>query len=174
MEGGPDFIVVGRILRSHGVNGAFRVAPDTDFPERLLTLRSAVLLRGDRAMPVELDEVRPLGSDVLVHVREIASREEAAAWGGGALAVPREAAVELPAGHHFVFDVLGMSVETEQGETLGRVAEVLRTGSNDVYVVRGSRGDVLIPAIDSVVIRFDVPAGTIVVRPLPGLVDEAR
>ncbi|MGH2667665.1 MAG: ribosome maturation factor RimM [bacterium] len=167
-------MIVGRIVKTHGVHGAFRVSPETDYPDRLLTLRAAVLVREDRTMPVELDEVRPLGNDVLMHAREIGTMEEAAQWRGGALAVPREAAAPLPAGHHYVFNVLGMSVETEEGEALGRVAEVLRTGSNDVYLVRGGRGDILIPAIDSVVLRLDDGSGTMVVRLIPGLVDDRQ
>jgi 16S rRNA processing protein RimM len=170
----PEFVIVGRIVKSHGVRGAFRVAPETDYPERLLTLRAAVLLREDRVLPVELDEVRPLGRDVLIHAREIATVEDAAQWRGGAVAVRREAAALLPAGHRYVFTVLGMSVETEDGDALGHVAEVLRTGSNDVYVVRGRRGEVLIPAIDSVVLRVDDGSGTMVVRLIPGLVEERR
>lgn len=148
------------------------MAPDTDYPERLLTLRTAVLLHGERARPVELDEVRPLGNDVLVHAREIDSPEEAAAWRGGLLAVPTADAVRLPPGHHFVFDVLGMSVRTEAGTVLGQVEEVLRTGSNDVYVVRGHDHEVLLPAIDSVIVRVDVAARTMVVQPLPGMLNE--
>jgi 16S rRNA processing protein RimM len=172
--GKPEFVIVGRIVKTHGVRGAFRVAPETDYPERLLTLRAAVLLRDDRTLPVELDEVRPLGKDVLIHASEIATLEEAAQWRGGAVAVPRAAAAPLPAGHHYVFSVLGMAVETDDGEALGRVAEVLRTGSNDVYVVRGLRGEVLIPAIDSVVLRVDDASGTMVVRLLPGLVEDRQ
>jgi 16S rRNA processing protein RimM len=170
----PKFVIVGRIVKTHGVRGAFRVAPETDYPERLLTLRAAVLLRGDHVLPVEFDDVRPLAGHVLMHTREIGTIEAAAEWRGGALAVPRETAAVLPAGHHYVFDVLDMSVQTEDGEVLGRVVEILRTGSNDVYRVRGRRGDVLIPAIDSVIRAFDIDSRTMVIRLLPGLVEERR
>jgi 16S rRNA processing protein RimM len=56
---------------------------------------------------------------------------------------------------------------------LGRVTEVLETGANDVYVVRGPRGEVLIPAIESVVRVLDVEAKRMVVSPLPGMLDES-
>lgn len=170
----PEYVVVGHIVKTHGVRGSFRVRPDTDFPERLLTLRAAVLLHDGRSKPVDLDEVRPLGTDVLVHARGIESPEEAAPWRGAMLAVPKDEAASLPPGRHFVFEVLGLAVRTEDGVVLGRVAEVLRTGSNDVYVVRHDHHEVLIPAIDSVVVHLDLAAGTMVVRPLPGLLAEPR
>lgn len=170
----PEYVVVGRIVKTHSVRGAFRVAPETDYPDRLLTLRSAVLLRGERAQRVDLDEVRPLGDEVLMHARDIDSPEQAAAWRGAAVAVPTDRIVDLPPDHYFVFDMLGVSVRTEDGVVLGRVDEVLRTGSNDVYVVRGGHREVLIPAIDSVVVHIDVAAGTMVVRPLAGMLDKPR
>lgn len=170
----PEFVIVGRIIKPHGIRGAFRVAPETDFPARLTRLRSAVLLLGDRVMPVELDEVRSLGKDALVHTREISSPDEAGKWRGGVLAVPRDEAVHLPEGQHYVFDVLGISVETDAGEPLGRVAEVLRTGGNDVYVVRDHDRELLVPAISSVVLRLDVLEGKMVVHLLPGMSDHGR
>jgi 16S rRNA processing protein RimM len=167
-------VIVGRIVKPHGVQGAFRVALETDFPEHLLALRSAVLLRGADVLSIDLEEVRLLAGGALVRTRQIGSLDEAEKWRGGALAVPRGEAAQLSEGRHYVFDVLGMVVETDQGERLGRVAEVLRTGSNDVYVVRGDGGELLVPAISSVVLALDVAENRMVVHLLAGMRSEAR
>ena len=70
-----------------------------------------------------------------------------------------------------IVQIEGLEVRTESGEVLGVVAEVLFTGANAVLVVRGPRGEVLIPKTEGVVQRIDPDAGVITVRPLPGLLD---
>lgn len=75
---------------------------------------------------------------------------------------------------YFVHELIGLRVVTEDGRELGRVAEVIHTGANDVYVAAGDGGEVLIPAIGEVVERIDVSAGLMVITPLPGMLDESR
>jgi 16S rRNA processing protein RimM len=53
------------------------------------------------------------------------------------------------------------------------VEEIIRTPGNDVFVVRGPRGEILIPAIASVVLAVDRAANRIVIHPLPGLLEDA-
>jgi 16S rRNA processing protein RimM len=159
-------------MKPHGVRGEMRVVPETDFPERLAGLREAYLILDGRPSPVRVEAVRRTADAVLVKIAGIAGPEDAAAWRGALLAVPRAAAAELPEGRFFVFDVIGMAVATDSGEPLGVVEEVLRTPGNDVFVVRGPRGEILVPAIASVVLAVDTAARRIVVHPLPGLLDD--
>ena len=63
---------------------------------------------------------------------------------------------------------------TAGGEELGRITEVLQTGANDVYVVTGERGEILVPAIAEVIEAIDVSGGVISITPLPGLLDESK
>jgi 16S rRNA processing protein RimM len=88
------------------------------------------------------------------------------------LHVPIEEAVPLPDGQYYVHQIVGLEVWTDTGRLLGPVMEVLRTGSNDVYVVRSGKGELLLPAIDQVVKQVDLPERRIVVSLLPGLEDE--
>jgi len=171
MAAPPPLVIVGRVLRPHGLRGEMRVQPETDFPERLGTLGQAVLVTDERSEPVRVEAVRRVGEAVLVKVAGIDTPEAAEVWRGAALAVPRELAAPLPEGRHYVFEVLGLTVETEEGQRLGAVEEIIRTPGNDVYVVRGKR-EILIPAISSVVLRIDPAQGRIVIRPMPGLLEE--
>lgn len=167
----PAYVVVGRILRPHGVRGLLRLAPDTDFPQRLPRLRQAVLLKEGAATPVSIEVVGSIGKEMLVKLAGVDSRDAAEAWRGADLAVSRTDAAPLPPDRHFVFEVVGLRVETEVGEVLGTITEILRTGSNDVYVVQGEAGEILIPAISTVVASIDVDAGRVVIRPLEGMLD---
>ena len=74
----------------------------------------------------------------------------------------------------FVHELIGMTVVTDTGEELGTVAEVLQPGANDVYVVRGPRGEILVPAIGEVIDRIDASVRQISITPLPGLLDESK
>lgn len=76
---------------------------------------------------------------------------------------------------YFVHELIGLRVVvTATAEELGTVADVLQTGANDVYVVHGPRGELLIPAIAQVIDRVDVSGGVVSITPLPGLLDESK
>jgi 16S rRNA processing protein RimM len=76
----------------------------------------------------------------------------------------------LPSGVYYLHQIEGLEVITEQGENLGRVKEILKTGANDVYVVQGERGEILLPAIPQVIREVRLEKGKIIVRMMEGLV----
>ena len=69
-------------------------------------------------------------------------------------------------------DLVGLEVETDTGENLGRLEEVLLLPANDVVVVRGPRGEVLLPVLPDVIVRVETEAGRMVVRVPPGLIED--
>lgn len=151
-----------------------RVEPETDFPDRLVGLREALLIHHGRPTPATMEAVRRTGDAFLVKVAGIDRPEDAGQWRGALLAVPREDAAVLPEGRYYVFDVIGMRAVTDAGEMLGTVDEVIRTSANDIFVIRGARGEILVPAIASVVLAVDAAERRVTIHPMPGLLDEAR
>jgi len=85
--------------------------------------------------------------------------------------IPIEEAVPLEEGEYYDFQLSNVRVEMENGEWLGQVVEVLETGANDVYVVRGPRGEVLLPAVREVILEIDLESRRMLVRPLPGMLE---
>lgn len=152
---------------SHGVRGAMRVQLLTDFPADFR--RRKRLLMGDELRPVAVLEARVTGEHAIVRLAGVETPEAAAALRGQLLYVGIDDAARPPAGELFWHQVIGLRVETSAGEPLGIVQEILRTGANDVYVVRGERGEILVPAIEDVVQDVDPVAGRMIVRPLPGM-----
>ena len=75
----------------------------------------------------------------------------------------------LPPGQYYQFQLMGLEVWTSDGKRLGQVAEILPTGSNDVYVVQGEDGELLIPAIEDVVKSVGLETGRITVELIEGL-----
>jgi 16S rRNA processing protein RimM len=163
---GGDRIVVGEVTRPHGVEGAVRVLPVTDFPDRLLRLRRVALVQGGRARTAAVEHAEPAGRFVVMKFAGIDTPEGAVALRGATIEIEAAEAVPLPPGQFYVFQIVGLRARTPAGQTLGQVADVLRTGSNDVYVVRAPGGaETLVPAVEGVIVSIDLAAGEVVVRP---------
>jgi 16S rRNA processing protein RimM len=151
------------ITSAHGVKGEVRVSSLTDFPERYKP--GAVLWLDGRAVRVERS--RWQRRDVIVKFEGVATRDAAEALRRKELQVA--AAAPLDEGVFYQHDIIGLRAVTPAGEVLGRIADVLSTGSADVYVVRGDRGELLLPAVEDVVREIDVANGRIEVELLQGL-----
>ncbi len=101
----------------------------------------------------------------------VATRQQAEALRGQELQVPAAWLEPLPANTYYHYQIIGLQAVTTGGEALGTVQEVLQTGSNDVYVVRGLGREILIPALTEAIRAVDIPGGRLVVELIPGLVD---
>ena len=165
----PDFdpsraVDVGRIGPAHGIKGELRVESLSDFPDRFR--RGARLWLDGR--PLLIESSRLQGQTVLLKLEGIDDRNTAETLRGKILQTP-ELHTIYTAGTYFQHDIVGLETVTESGEVLGRVISVLETGANDVYLVKGERGELLLPAIEDVIKQVDVRNGKLVVDVLPGL-----
>jgi 16S rRNA processing protein RimM len=171
----PSYIIVGRVRRPHGIRGEVRVEILTDYPERIVQRDALYLAHPQSPDDVErypLESLRPHKGILLVKLGGVDDRDAAEELRGMLVQVPFEEAVPLEEGEYYHFQLIGMDVETEMGEWLGRVAEVIATGAHDVYVVRGPRGEVLLPAIEDVILELNTDRQKMIVHPLPGMLEE--
>jgi 16S rRNA processing protein RimM len=166
-----NYIALGRILRPHGVRGEVVVEVLTDFPERLAGLERVHLGDAQQATPATVRSCRSNGETVLMAFREYPDRTAVEALRDQLVQVPLAEAAPLPADTYYPHQLVGLDVETTAGDDLGRLSDVLFTSANDVYVVTGPRGQVLLPAIRQVIKEIDLNAGRMVVELMPGLVD---
>lgn len=79
--------------------------------------------------------------------------------------------MELPEGDFFYFEIIGMTVITNEGLELGTVADIIRTGANDVFEVKSNDSTTLIPDIPEVVLSVDRESNIITIDPIPGLLN---
>lgn len=163
------FVAIGRIGAPWGVRGDVKVTLHTDFPERFQELE--VVYLGPDARPVKLMASRAHKDHILVRFEGYPDRSAVEQLRGLWVQIPQDAVVPLPEDEHYIFELAGIRVLTTDGRDLGRIVEVLITGANEVFVVEGDQGEVLIPYISDVVVREDFQAGTIWVEPIPGLLD---
>lgn len=175
----PQFLVVGQVVRAHGVRGELRVKVLTDYPERLLHLDEVALSRIDTPSrkDVEFFDVelaRPHQDHLILKLSDLNDRDEADRMRGHYIMVALEDAVPLEDDEYYHFQLIGLTMVTDQGQVLGQVAEILETGANDVYIVRGEAyGELLIPAIESVIQKIDLDAKQITITPLEGLLPDS-
>ena len=163
----PEFLIVGRILAPWGIKGEVKVEVITDFPERFAP-RNFVYLD---SRPFEIESCRPHKQFLVVKLAAIDSVEAAEQLRDCDLTIPRAELPELPEGQYYTFQLIGLVVVTKEGERLGQVADIMTTAGNDVYIVEGKRGDILIPAIEDVVKSIDLKKGTITIEAIEGLLD---
>ena len=156
-----DRLVVGLVRGVHGLRGAVRVEILSDNPERFTV--GNVLHRENDDRPLTILSAQRDGPGLLVRFKEVTNREAA----DGLREVYLEAdASDLPQDSFYWHDVEGSAVETSDGESLGSVVEIFRVGESEVYVVRGERGETLVPAVANVVIEINPAQKRMVVDPV--------
>jgi len=163
-----EYLLVGEVLRPHGVRGALLLSILTEFPDRLNELEHIYL--GPRRKKYQVASVRRHGRELLLSLAEITDWDGAEGLRGMEAFIRAGDAAPLAPGRYFYHQVEGLQVISDQGERLGRVAQILETGANDVYVVRDETGrEILLPAISSVIREYDLESGRLIVHLLEGL-----
>lgn len=172
----PAFLLLGQVLRPHGVRGELRINVLTSYPERITPGMEVYLGSdpedSDRAVRYVVEGARTHLQYLILHLEGVTDRNEADLLREQYVMVRLEDAVPLEEDEFYLFQALGLAVYTEDGEHLGEVTEVLETGANDVYVVHGERGEILLPAIDDCVLDVDIEAGKMTVRLIEGLLGD--
>jgi 16S rRNA processing protein RimM len=169
----PRFLALGKVLRPHGVRGELFLQLTTDYPDRVAALGVVYLaadIDGADAVACPVDGARRHRGGLILRLKTVTDRDEADAYRNRWVLVPIEDAVPLEDGEFYLFQIVGLTVVTAEGETLGTVRDVIETGANDVYVVQGGpRGELLIPAAPHVVLDIDLAAKCITVDLPDGL-----
>jgi 16S rRNA processing protein RimM len=171
MNNTPDYVVVGKIVGAHGVQGELKVSLMTDNPERFRPGARLFLESEEGPVLVEVVSVRPHKGMMLVRLASIQDRTAAERLQWRRLLILQTDAMPLGEHENYVHDLIGLRVESLAGEVLGEITEVLFTPANDVYVVAGPDGELLLPALRDVVLRVDLETGTMLVKVPDGLRD---
>lgn len=172
----PDeLLLVGRVLRAHGVRGEMKLLPETDDPERFADLETIYL--GPRPETAEAWPVTSVrfqqskkGTLVVVRLEGVETPEDVAALRGRAVYALAADLPPLAEDEVFLHDLIGLAVATESGEAVGEVKDVLQMPAHDTLLVaRDTLPDVMIPAVPEFIVAVDLEAERIVIRPIEGL-----
>lgn len=161
MTSPPDnLILVGYTLKPYGLLGEMKVRPESFDPERHASL-SRVFFRKREGAETEALEVRASRADAeywYLKFKGLKTPESVAHLSGGFLYVAEEDKAPLPEGMVFVSDLPGMRVLDEAGQELGKVAQVLDQGAQELLAVRVGTREILIPWNDHFVKFIDKQA----------------
>lgn len=165
-----DLLQVGVITSTHGVRGEVKVFPTTDDAARFKKLKNVILDTGKEKIDLEIAGVKFFKNLVILKFRGIDNINDVEQYRKKSLFVTRENAVKLKKNEYFIADLIGLKVQSDEGEELGKITDVIQTGANDVYVVETSEGEeILLPAIKECIKEVDVAGGSMCVHLLPGL-----
>ena len=161
----PPLVLVGYVIRTAGMQGEVRVNLHSDIPHRFAP-GDAVRIGGT---VYRVDTRRAVRSDLLIKFREVNSRAAAETLQGEPIYVPEKDVPPPQPDTYYHYQLLDMLVVTTSGTELGVITDVLETGANDVYVVKGHDKETLVPALADVVKEVDVEGGRMVVDLPEGL-----
>ncbi|AKA69930.1 ribosome maturation factor RimM [Clostridium scatologenes] len=156
-----QFVTVGQIINTHGIKGELKVYPLTDDLRRFRKLQKVYVEGVEKSVvwcKLQTDKV-------ILKIEGIDSVEEAMKYKEKYLDVSREDAVKLPEGSYFIADIIGCSVVGENGVEYGKIADVIKTGSNDVYWIKEGK-ELLIPALKDIIIDMDIENKKIIIKPV--------
>ena len=153
-------LIIGEVLKPQGIRGELKVKTFTDFPEDVKEF--GVVYIDEVPYKILSFRVGPDGAAYL-GLRGIPDRNAAELFRGKKLEGNREDAPPLEEGRHYIVDVLGLTCETEEGEVLGVVKDIVNLAS-DVYTLEKDGKKILFPSVNGVIVRFDIEGGKIIVN----------
>ncbi|MGA7991933.1 MAG: ribosome maturation factor RimM [Thermoanaerobaculia bacterium] len=167
-----DRVVIGRVVKPHGLSGEVVVEPLSDFPERFREGLRVELASGDGpARDARIASSRPHGGRLLITFEGISDAAAAESLRDAELCVPRRDVAPRPPGYVYHWDIEGAAVVDAAGRALGRVASLVDAGGRPLLVVQTPRGPREVPFAHPIVLSVDVASGRIVLDPPAGLLD---
>jgi 16S rRNA processing protein RimM len=152
-----DFFELGRILKPQGIKGEVKAEAYTDDLSRFAGLDFVFLKKDGGYKKVRLQRSRTDSRYVYLLLEGMADRDAAERLRGEYIYIDRENAAELPPGHYYISDMIGMEVADGSGRVLGVLEEIMQTGGRDVYCVRTTAGGLLMfPSVEGVITERDI------------------
>ncbi len=153
---------IGKVVRTHGTKGYLKVFSYAESPAFFAPGKKLTLTRqGKPVQSFEIESSSPQKRYILLALKGITSIEAAEKWVGCQVCTDKTSLPEPEEGSYYWYQIIGLEVSTVDGRHLGRVKAIFPTGSNDVYVVRKDKKELLIPAIESVVVDVDLKQRTL-------------
>lgn len=162
-----DYLSVGQISKPHGIKGEVKVIPLTDDIKRFRKLKKVYIDGNEKTIvwcKMQVDRV-------ILKIEGIDTIEAAEILRNKYIQVKREEAVRLPKDSYFVTDLVSCTVYDTLENKIGKIYDVIKTGSNDVYWIKDEK-EVLIPALKDIVLEVDIDSHRIVIRPIKEWQDE--
>ena len=165
-----SLLEVGQIVNTYGIKGFVKVVPLVDNNNQFKDFKKIYIQEKKNLKELNIEEVKFSKNLVLLKFEGIDTIEQAEEYRNYYLQAKRSD-INLEEGAHFIIDLIGLEVYTENGEFLGILKEVLQPGANDVYIVEDeSKKQILLPVIPDVIKKIDIEGKKVIVKLLEGLI----
>lgn len=166
-------VTVGKVVNSHGIRGELKIVPETDFPERFDVGNTLIIVDSqNKQTPVTVKTSRLHKNVFIVLFDQFSNINDVEKYKGSLLKIEAKNQKPLEEGEYYYHEIIGCKVVTEEDQELGLISEVLTPGANDVWVVSLPKGkQLLLPVIDDVILKVDIPNKTIRIHLMEGLLE---
>ena len=163
-------IKIGTILRPHGIKGEVVIRFDRENPEKVMDLPFILI---EKEIDVfEIDGFRAHKKQFILKLRGIDHISQAESLRGRVVSVDSWPEEELKEDEYFVEDLMGIEVIDESDRSIGHLKEIISSPANEIYIIEGPFGQVLIPAVSAFILDVSITKRQMRVRILEGMVNE--
>ncbi len=171
----PQMVMVGEIVRPHGLAGVVKVRATTDDPQRFSLLKGVKLQRDGRTLGEYFVERVQIGKgEILVKFQGVDDRNQAETFRGASLMIPNTARLPARTDQYYYFEIIGLPAYTAAGEPLGEIVDIESFPAHDVWVIRNGDRERLVPAVKAFIKEVDVQNRRVVIAPIPGLLEDVE
>ena len=177
-----DHVVVGKVIKAHGIKGEVKVFPYSGRPEDFALYKEVVLRPASSAgyggqeeeasgKVYAVDRGRSQEKVVILQLGGVTNRSDAEALRDMEVLIRKDMLPPLDPDHYYWHDLKGLTVKTDDGRELGHLTALLNTAAHDILVVTDRGREYLIPAKKEFVGSVDQDAGVMSITPPPGLLE---
>ncbi|NLM04389.1 MAG: 16S rRNA processing protein RimM [Clostridiales bacterium] len=165
------YLKVGKILNTHGIKGMLKIQSLTDYDERFEELEW-VYIQG-YSEKLYIDKISYRSKDILLSFKNYDDINKVEKFKGKYVLIDESQKRELPEDTHYIADLIGLDVYTVEEKYLGKVIDILQTGSADVYIIKDGKTnkEIMIPAVKEFIPIVSLEEGKIIVNPIEGMIE---
>lgn len=165
-----ELVEIGRIIKTHGLKGRLKSISflgDDSLLERL----EEVVVRDEKGHEkvYRIKNIQPSGKSFFLELEGVNDPDSAKGLVGSGIFIPFGLLDELSEGEYYWHQVIGLKAYTVDGDYVGTVSAIFPAGETEVYVLTGGEREVLLPAIEGVILNIDLDRGKITVNIPEGL-----
>jgi 16S rRNA processing protein RimM len=164
---------IGKVIRPHGLTGLLRIISYSGSEESFLKA-GTVLLKSDQLGMSEFKvlDLTAHKNIFLMKLNEISSLEDAERYRGAEILIRKDTLIRENDDEYFWFELIGLEVFLDSGRFIGTLQEIINTGSNDIYIVKEGKKEILIPALQGIVLKVDLADKRMIIADnIDGLLD---
>lgn len=154
-------VAMGYIKGVFGIKGWLKIAANTEYSDSLLDYPEWHLVKDDKTISVTLEAGKVVNGELQVKFEGINDRDLAFSLRGYTIEIPREAFAPTEEDEYYWTDLVGMTVVNKDHTVLGKVSNLMETGANDVLMIDGEHGQILIPFVSQYIETVDTGSKTI-------------